>query len=99
MKHNHKNLNLKILILLTLLLSLPITTTDIYLPSIYSIQDFFKSDTFSVQLTLTAYFIVFSCIQLIYGFLSDVFGRKVITLWSLAIYILGTLICVVSQTI
>lgn len=99
MKHNHKNLNLKILILLTLLLSLPITTTDIYLPSIYSIQDFFKSDIFSVQLTLTAYFIVFSCIQLIYGFLSDVFGRKVITLWSLAIYILGTLICVVSQTI
>lgn len=99
MKSNHKHLNLKILILLTLLLALPITTTDIYLPSIYSIQDFFKSDIFSVQLTLTVYFIVFSCIQLIYGFLSDLFGRKIITLWSLAIYILGTLICIVSQTI
>ncbi len=52
-----------------------------------------------MQLTLTGYFFTFGIIQLIYGSLSDCFGRKPVCLLNLFIYILATLLCAFSTSI
>lgn len=87
------------LVLLTFLLALPILSTDIYLPSLSEIAFFYNSSDFQVQLTLTGYFLVFGLSQLIYGSLSDRFGRRPILLFSLIIYNLASMICAVSSNI
>jgi len=98
MRHKLKSKN-NLLILLTFLLALPIVSTDIYLPSIHEISKFFNTSHQKVQLTLTLYFLTFGFIQLVYGSLSDCFGRKPMMITSLLIYIFGTSICIYSDTI
>lgn len=85
--------------LLTLLLALPIISTDIYLPSLNEMSIIFNAGAEETQLTLTVYFFIFCLVQLIYGPLSDHFGRKPVLLSSLLIYILGTVLCIYSPTI
>lgn len=98
MKHKFKS-QTNLLILLTFLLALPILSTDIYLPSLHEISKFFSTSHQKVQLTLTLYFLTFGVIQLVYGSLSDCFGRKPIMIISLLIYIFGTTICIYSNSI
>ena len=84
---------------LTLQLALPIISTDIYLPSLKAISNFFHTNLSQAQLTLTIYFFTFGIVQLIYGPLSDKFGRKPILLLSLSIYTIATLFCIFAATI
>lgn len=85
--------------LLTGLLTLPILSTDIYLPSLNEIGNFYHANTLQVQLTLTGYFFTFAIVQLIYGSLSDCFGRKPVCLLTLLIYSMVTLLCAFSTSI
>lgn len=89
----------KSLILITFLLALPILSTDIYLPSLTVIQHYFQTDYEAVQLTLSVYFFTFAVVQLIYGSLSDCFGRKPMTLISLTLYLAGSFVCIGAGTI
>ncbi len=88
-----------VLILLTFQLALPILSTDIYLPSLTAIGHYFNTSITHVQLTLTTYFFTFGVVQLIYGSLSDRFGRKPMILLSLVIYIIASLGCAFSTSI
>lgn len=85
--------------LLTLLLALPILSTDIYLPSFNVIKKSLHANEIHVQFTLTAYFFIVSIVQLLYGFLSDRFGRRPLLLLSLCIYITASLWCAFASTI
>lgn len=86
------------IVLLILLLALPIVSTDIYLPSMSAIMSDFGANGENVQFTLTAYFLVFSCVQLFYGFLSDLVGRRKVILGSLVVYVSGTLVCCTAHS-
>lgn len=66
---------------------------DMYLPSLPALQAHFHADTASTQLTLSAYFIGLAIGQLIYGPVSDRFGRKKPLLFGLALYSLVSLGC------
>ncbi len=88
-----------IVVLLTIQLALPILSTDIYLPSLTTITQYFDTTINQVQLTLSAYFFIFGFSQLIYGPLSDQFGRKPIMLVGLFVYIVSTLCCAFSINI
>jgi MFS family permease len=46
----------------------------------------------------TAYLLTSTACQPMYGRLSDIFGRKVILLASMAIFLLGSILCAVSQS-
>ena len=48
----------------------------IIVPSLPGLQRVFETDYATVQLTLTLYFFAFAGVQLIYGPLSDRFGRR-----------------------
>lgn len=86
----------RIIIILCLISSLARFVLDSYLPSLPAIsQDLNISDA-KTQLTLTLYLLGFSFSQLIYGPLSDYFGRRIIILVGLSIFVVGNLTCALA---
>lgn len=66
---------------------------DMYLPSLPALQEHFGADTAATQLTLSSYFVGLAIGQLIYGPVSDRFGRRAPLLFGLALYSLVSLAC------
>ena len=75
---------------------LGIFVSDIYVPSLPSISDDFKTSASVLAFSVTYYFIVFAAAQLIYGPLSEKYGRRKIFLTGLLISFIGTLITLFS---
>lgn len=71
---------------------------DTYMPSFPAIQREFGVGTLEMQQTLSAYLLPFAAMTLFHGTLSDSFGRKPVVLVSLAVFTLGSLGCVFSQS-
>lgn len=72
---------------------------NIILPSLTSFQIVFETDYAMSQLTLTLYLAALAVGQLIYGPLSDQFGRRPMVLTGLLIMMVGTTLCVFSTSI
>ena len=86
-------------ILLTMLVGMGAISTDIYLPSLPSITEEFSSDTASVQLTLSVFMIAFAVSQLVYGPISDRFGRRPALIGGMALYLVASLGCAMTGSI
>ncbi|TNF62929.1 MAG: Bcr/CflA family efflux MFS transporter [Burkholderiales bacterium] len=71
---------------LSLLLGLQPVTTDLYLPALPAMTQGFGASMPQAQLTLTALLLAFGLSQLVWGPMSDRFGRRPILLWGLALY-------------
>jgi DHA1 family bicyclomycin/chloramphenicol resistance-like MFS transporter len=71
----------------------------ILVPSLPGLQIIFDTNYATVQLTLTLYFFAFAGAQLIYGPLSDRFGRRPVLLAGMALYVGGGVICLSASTI
>ena len=71
----------------------------ILLPSMPGMQRIFATEFATVQLTLTLYLVGFAVAQLAYGPLSDRFGRRPVLLAGLALYLAGSLICLLAPAI
>ncbi|MFN4145772.1 MAG: multidrug effflux MFS transporter [Runella sp.] len=67
--------------------------TSIYLPSLPAIGRDLQVPLSSVQFTLTVFLLAYAPTQLIYGPLSDRYGRKPPLLFGLGVFLIGTLIC------
>ncbi|RED47685.1 multidrug effflux MFS transporter [Aestuariispira insulae] len=91
--------SLAITILLTMLTALGPISTDLYLPSLPSIQAAFLTDVPTVQLTLSVYLIAFAVCQLVYGPLSDRFGRRRVLILGVGIYAAASVACVFAQSV
>lgn len=78
-----------IVLILSLLLGIQPVTTDLYLPALPALTEGFGAPMSHAQLTLSAMLLAFGISQLIWGPLSDRFGRRPILLWGLAAYTLA----------
>jgi DHA1 family bicyclomycin/chloramphenicol resistance-like MFS transporter len=78
---------LLIVFLLSLLLGLQPVTTDLYLPALPALSEGFGATMPQAQLTLTAMLLAFGLSQLVWGPLSDRFGRRPILLWGMAAFV------------
>jgi DHA1 family bicyclomycin/chloramphenicol resistance-like MFS transporter len=78
-----------IVLLLSLLLGLQPITTDLYLPARPVLTAGFGAPMQQAQLTLTALLLAFGVSQLVWGPLSDRFGRRPILLIGLGAYVLA----------
>lgn len=67
---------------------------DIYLPSLPSIERELATRGDLVQLTLTVYLLAFGLSHLIYGPLSDRYGRRIVVLTGLIASFIGTLLAI-----
>lgn len=88
----------QIIFILCLISSLARFVLDSYLPSLPAISTAFGISATSTQLTITLYLMGFSVSQLIYGPLSDHYGRRIIILFGLSVFVLGNLICAMAAS-
>lgn len=89
----------KLIIILALMSSLAPLSTDMYLPALASVQESFQTNSFLTQLSLASFFTAFALGQLIYGPLSDIFGRKIPALIGVFLFIISSLFCVIIDDI
>jgi len=90
---------LRIIISIAILVALGPMATDMYLPALPTLARDLNTNTASVQLTLSVYFFGFAIGQLIYGPLSDCFGRKPVLQIGLIIFIISSAIASLSTSI
>jgi DHA1 family bicyclomycin/chloramphenicol resistance-like MFS transporter len=72
---------------------------DMYLPALPSIAADLHATTSATQLTLIAFFIAFGLCQIVYGPLSDVYGRKAPLYGGLACFIAGSIGCALAPNV
>ncbi|QDM23398.1 multidrug effflux MFS transporter [Tardiphaga sp. vice154] len=72
---------------------------DMYLPALPAITADLKTTTAATQLTLTVFFIAFGLCQIVYGPLSDVYGRKAPLYAGLVLFTLGSIGCALAPGI
>jgi DHA1 family bicyclomycin/chloramphenicol resistance-like MFS transporter len=88
----------RVVIILSLLLGLQPITTDLYLPALPALTQGFAAPMAQAQLTLTALLLAFGLSQLVWGPLSDRFGRRPVLLTGLAAYVLASLASTLSTS-
>ncbi len=72
---------------------------DAYLPSFRDIAQHFGASPLVVQQTITAYLLPFGAMTLFHGALSDSFGRRRVTLFMVAVFVLASVGCVCAWSI
>jgi DHA1 family bicyclomycin/chloramphenicol resistance-like MFS transporter len=87
-----------IVLMLTLLLGIQPVTTDLYLPALPSLTEGFGAPVSAAQLTLTTLLLAFGTSQLLWGPLSDRYGRRPVLLAGLAAYTLASIGCVLAPS-
>ena len=72
---------------------------DNYLPSLPAISQAFNAPVSDVQLTITLYIFGFGLSQLIYGPLSDRYGRKIILIGGLILFLIANTLCAFTKSL
>jgi len=90
---------IRFVLLLALLSAFPPLSTDMYLPAIPYLEKTWQLPLFIINLTLVFFFITYCCSMLVYGPLSDRFGRKPPLISGLLLFIAASLLCAFSVNI
>lgn len=85
--------------LLVAIIGLGPFTMQVVVPSLPGIAREFGTGSAGAQLTITLYLVSVTFGQLIYGPLSDRFGRRPLLMGGLAVHMLGSLACVLALSI
>jgi DHA1 family bicyclomycin/chloramphenicol resistance-like MFS transporter len=95
-----KHLGSRGLIALIALLSafVPLST-DLYLPALPTMSKNLQAPVEQINLTLSAFFVLYSAGMLVWGPLSDRYGRKPVLLIGLSVYVLASLLCSTATSV
>ncbi len=85
-------------LMLALLLGIQPIATDLYLPALPAMTAGFAAPMHQAQLTLSALLLAFGVSQLVWGPLSDRFGRRPVLLWGVSAFTLASIGCVFAQS-
>ena len=94
----NRNKPLMVAFLITLT-TVPIFSTDMYLPALPKMVELFGSSLKLVNLTLVVFFVLFAVSSLVWGTLSDKYGRKPILRMSLSTYVAASFLCAFADSI
>lgn len=89
----------KVTLMVALLMMLAPFSIDTYLPSLPDIVQEFGAPDWQGQQTMSLYLFAFAAATLVYGPLSDAFGRRTVVLGSLAIYTISSAGCALASNI
>lgn len=93
------NSKLFILVLLGMLTAFGPFVTDMYLPSLPSMGEYFSTSSSMVQLGLTTSMIGLAVGQIFFGPLSDRYGRRIPLQVAMWLFIVSTIFCLFAQNI
>jgi len=85
-------------ILLTALVALGPISTDMYLPALPALAVEFAASPARIQLTLSLFLIAFAFSQLVYGPLSDRFGRRWVLFGGIVVYAVASVGCALAES-
>ena len=88
-----------VVVIISLLLGLQPLATDLFLPVLPDLHAELGASMAQAQLTLSALLLAFGCSQLVWGPLSDRFGRRPILLWGMSTYFLAALASAMATSI
>lgn len=89
----------RIFILLALLSTFPPLATDMYLPAIPHLQRVWHQPLAVINLTLISFFISYCFSLLIYGPISDRFGRRRPLIIGISIFIISSILCALADNV
>jgi DHA1 family bicyclomycin/chloramphenicol resistance-like MFS transporter len=91
---NHAPVSPRLTVLLGVLIALPALGTDLFVPALPALARGLEVEVAAAQLTLTAYFFGLAGGQLLWGPLSDRFGRRPVLLSALLLMLVSSLAAV-----
>jgi len=87
-----------VIVVLAALLALQPVTTDLYLPALPVLTRSLGAGVATAQLTLSALLLAFGCSQLLWGPVSDRFGRRPVLLAGLSLYVVASVASVLAPS-
>ncbi|MBN1629325.1 MAG: MFS transporter [Thermoleophilia bacterium] len=88
-----------LIIFLAALTAFPALSTDLYLPALPGMTTYFGVPEYQTNLTLILFFVFYAVAILVWGPLSDRYGRRPVLLVGLTCYTLGGLLCAVASDV
>ncbi len=88
-----------LIVLITLLSAFVPLSTDLYLPALPTMSKSLQAPVEQINFTLSAFFVMYSLGMLMWGPLSDRYGRKPILLIGLVVYVFASGICSVTTSV
>jgi DHA1 family bicyclomycin/chloramphenicol resistance-like MFS transporter len=88
-----------LVLFLAALTAFPALSTDLYLPALPGMTAYFGVPEYQTNLTLILFFVVYAVALLLWGPLSDRYGRRPILLVGLACYMVAGVLCAVSANV
>jgi DHA1 family bicyclomycin/chloramphenicol resistance-like MFS transporter len=88
--------NKGLIVLLTLLSSFVPMSTDIYLPALPLMVKQFETSASLINMTLIVFFLFYGASALVFGPLSDKYGRKPILSFGLLLYVISSILCAIA---
>jgi DHA1 family bicyclomycin/chloramphenicol resistance-like MFS transporter len=87
------------IVLIALLSAFVPLSTDLYLPALPTMSKSLQAPAEQINLTLSAFFVLYSVGVLVWGPLSDRYGRRPILLIGLAVYVLASGACSITTNV
>ncbi len=88
-----------LVVFLAALSGFPAMSTDLYLPALPGMTEYFHVREYLTNLTLILFFVVYAVAVLVWGPLSDRYGRRPVLIVGLAVYVASGVLCAVSANV
>ena len=72
---------------------------SIFLPSLATMTEYFGTDYATMQLSVSGYLAATAVLQIFVGPISDKLGRRIVTLWAMAIFVIASIGTYVAPTV
>jgi len=72
---------------------------DEYAPSMPAMVGYFESSVSAMQLSITAFLFALGIGQVVMGPMSDRYGRRIVLIIGIGLYLVGTVVCIVADTV